>query len=156
MEAKSSVVQMLNGLLTTELTAVNQYFLHSRMCASWGYGRMAQKLREASYEEMRDAERLMDRVLDLGGLPNLQRLGTFQAGATIAEQLRLSADLERGAVQQLKEGITLCEKELDLGTSSLLRPMVLEEERQLYWLEAQIALIDQLGEQQYLALQAGE
>jgi bacterioferritin len=156
MEAKSSVVQMLNGLLTTELTAVNQYFLHSRMCASWGYGRMAQKLREASYEEMRDAERLMDRVLDLGGLPNLQRLGTFQAGETIAEQLRLSADLERGAVQQLKEGITLCEKELDLGTSSLLRPMVLEEERQLYWLEAQIALIDQLGEQQYLALQAGE
>ena len=94
METNTRVVDLLNGLLTTELTAINQYFTHAKICESWGFERLAEKLREASMDEMKDAEALMDRVLELGGLPNLQRLGSFQVGETVAEQLQLALALE--------------------------------------------------------------
>jgi bacterioferritin len=152
--AQSKVITALNGLLMTELTAINQYFLHYMMCKSWGLERLAGSFKDASYEEMRDAEQLAERVLDLGGLPNFQRLGSFQVGETAIEQLRLAKDLEEGAVRQLTESIGISEADGDLATATLLRGLILEESKQLAWLQGQLELMEQVGEQNYLALQA--
>jgi bacterioferritin len=156
MKPRTPVIQKLNGIISIELAAINQYFTHCKICENWGYAHLAHEFREASFAEMKDTEALMDRVLDLGGLPNLQRLNAFQVGETVREQLRLAAALEGEAVAAIKEGVTVCDKEGDVGTSALLRPMVLSEEGQLAWLEAQLALLEQLGEAQYLALQVRE
>ena len=153
METNTRVVDLLNGLLTTELTAINQYFTHAKMCESWGFERLAEKLREASMDEMKDAEALMDRVLQLGGLPNLQRLGSFQVGETVAEQLQLALALEEDAAAQVRAAVVGCEAEGDQGTSTLLRTMLLDEEEQLAWVQAQLELMTQLGEANYLAQQ---
>ncbi len=152
--AQSKVVIALNGLLMTELTAINQYFLHYKMCQSWGLEGLAQSFKDASYEEMRDAEKLAERILDVSGLPNFQRLGSFGVGETALEQLRLALDLEQGAVAQLTEAIATVEGERDLATATLLREMIVEEAKQVAWLEAQLELAAKVGEQNYLALQA--
>jgi bacterioferritin len=152
--AQSKVVSTLNGLLMTELTAINQYFLHYKMCQSWGLERLAQSFKDASYEEMRDAEKLAERILDVNGLPNFQRLGSFGVGETALEQLRLALELEVGAVAQLTEAIPTVERENDLATATMLREMIVEEAKQVAWLEAQLDLAGKVGEQNYLALQA--
>lgn len=152
--AQSKVVATLNGLLMTELTAINQYFLHYMMCKSWSLDRLAQSFKEASYEEMRDAEKLAERILDLNGLPNLQRLGSFGVGETAFEQLRLALELEEGAVSQLTEAIVTVEAEADLATATLLRELIVDEAKQVAWLQAQLELVDKIGEQNYLTLQA--
>ena len=153
MEANGQVIDLLNELLSIELVAINRYFVHAKMCESWGYERLAHRFREASIDEMKDAEELMDRVLDLGGLPNLQRLDAFQVGETPLEQLELASKLEGGAVDQLRKAIAACEEGGDRGTSTLLRRMLLSEEGQLAWLESQRQLAVQLGESLYLAQQ---
>ncbi len=152
--AQSKVVAALNGLLMTELTAINQYFLHYKMCQSWGLDGLAQSFKDASYEEMRDAEKLAERILDLNGLPNFQRLGSFGVGETVLEQLRLALELEVGAVSQLTEAITAVEGEKDLATATMLRELIVEEAKQVAWLEAQLELAAKVGEQNYLALSA--
>ena len=152
--AQSKVVTALNGLLMTELTAINQYFLHYKMCQSWSLERLAQSFKDASYEEMRDAEKLAERILDLGGLPNFQRLGSFGVGETALEQLRLALELEVGAVSQLTEAIATVERDKDLATATMLREMIVEEAKQVAWLESQLELAAKIGEQNYLALQA--
>jgi bacterioferritin len=152
--AQSKVVSALNGLLMTELTAINQYFLHYKMCQSWSLEGLAQSFKDASYEEMRDAEKLAERILDLNGLPNFQRLGSFGVGETAFEQLRLALELENTAVAQLTEAIVTVEKESDLATATLLRELIVEEAKQVAWLEAQLELVEKVGEQNYLALQA--
>jgi bacterioferritin len=152
--AQSKVVIALNGLLMTELTAINQYFLHYKMCQSWSLSRLAQSFKDASYEEMRDAEKLAERILDLGGLPNFQRLGSFGVGETALEQLRLALELETGAVAQLTEAIATVEGDKDLATATMLREMIVEEAKQVAWVESQLELAAKIGEQNYLALQA--
>jgi bacterioferritin len=156
MSERSKVVDALNGLITTELSAINQYFVHAKICDSRGLERVAHKLRESSMEEMRDVETLMDRVLLLGGLPNLQRMDAFQVGENIVEMFQLHAALEKGAVDQLKAAVGTCDGEGDVGTSQLLRAMVAQEETQLGWLTTQLDLIELLGETAYLAQQLYE
>jgi bacterioferritin len=151
MEGNKEVVRALNGLLTIELRAVNQYFLDYKLAAHWGYEHLAQKFHDASFEEMRDAEKLMDRILLLGGLPNLQRSEPFTTGETVPEQFSAAIELETKAVEQLHSAIRTVEEQGDDGTASMLRAMLLEEEEYLGWLETQVSLIEQLGEVQYLA-----
>jgi bacterioferritin len=150
------IVDALNGLIATELVAVNQYFMHAKLCEHWGFEKMAAHLREDSIEEMRDIEAYMDRILLLGGIPNLQRLDAFQVGESVAEALDLAIALETRAVEQLQAAVRLADEAGDVGTSELLSPKVPEEEGQLDWLKTQKGLIDQLGEQLYLSLQVGE
>ena len=156
MSERSKVIDALNGLITTEMGAINQYFVHAKICDSRGLARVAHKLRESSMEEMRDVESLMDRVLLLGGLPNLQRVEAFQVGENVVEMFQLHAALERGAVDQLKVAVVDCDSEGDVGSSQMLREMVASEEAQLDWLTTQLELIEQLGENTYLAQQLYE
>ena len=107
MQGDPRILELLNQHLTFELTAVNQYFLNSRMCANWGYERLARRHREIAMEEMRDTEELIDRILYLDGHPNLQRLGTVKVGETAVEQIRLAVELERDAVRRLNAGVNL-------------------------------------------------
>jgi bacterioferritin len=151
MEAKTEVVKALNGLLTTELRAINQYFLDSKLAAHWGFEVLAEEFRDASFDEMRDSETLMDRILLVGGLPNLQRVEPFAAGENVPEQLRLAEELEAKAVRQLVEAIDSAERSGDPATAMMLREMLAGEERQLDWIEAQLGLIDKVGEANYLS-----
>ncbi len=151
MEAKTGVVKVLNGLLTIELRAINQYFLDSKMAEHWGLDVLAEEYRDASFEEMRDAETLMDRILLIGGLPNLQRVDPFAAGENVPEQLRLAGSLEGKAIDQLLKGIPASESAGDPATAQLLREMLAGEEKQLDWIEAQLGLIDKVGEANYLS-----
>jgi bacterioferritin len=151
MEANREVVKLLNGLLTTELRAINQYFLDHKLASHWGLARLAEEYRAASFDEMRDAERLMDRILLLGGLPNLQRVDPFAAGETVPEQLRLAGQLEEKAVGQLHAGISGAEAVGDQATALMLQEMLTGEERQLDWIEAQLGLIERVGEANYLS-----
>jgi bacterioferritin len=151
METNPEVVKLLNGVLTTELRAINQYFLDSKLATHWGLELLAQEYRDLSFEEMRDAETLTDRILLLGGLPNLQRVEPFATGETVPEQLRLAVDLEEKAITQLHGAISQAEATGDQGTALMLRTMLVEEERQLDWFEAQLGLMDQVGEANYLS-----
>lgn len=145
------VIDALNGLIATEMRAVNQYFVHAKCAQSWGYDKLAEKFREISIEEMRDIETYMDRVLLLGGLPNLQHFDAFTVGENIPEQIDAAIELEERAVEQVKAAVTLCEELGDFGTAELVRAKVADEERQLDWLRTQRSLIEQLGEPLYLA-----
>ena len=147
------VVEALNGLIATEMVAVNQYFLHAKILESRGIARLAKHLRDDSLEEMRDLEALMDRVLYLGGLPNLQYLEAFQVGESATEQLQLAQELETSAIAQLKDALATCLAAGDEGSAELLRPMIPSEEAQLDWIRTQLELIDSLGEANYLAQQ---
>ena len=108
MKGHDQVVSLLNDVLTAELTAINQYFIHARMCENWGYERLWKKLREESIGEMKHADRLIERILYLEGVPNVQRLGKVNVGETVPEQLRLDLELESAAVAALNAGIELC------------------------------------------------
>jgi len=152
-EQDGNVVAALNTLLTIELTVINQYFLHSKMCMHWGYERLARTFRALSLEEMRDAESYTDRILQLQGLPNFQRLGAFQVGESVTEQLTLARDAERGALTALRDGIVTCEQSGDLATAGLLRGAALEEKEHLAWAESQLRLVETLGEINYLTTQ---
>jgi bacterioferritin len=147
------ILELLNQHLTFELTAVNQYFLNSRMCANWGYARLARRHREIALEEMRDSEELIDRVLYLDGLPNLQRLGTVKVGESPVEQIRLALELERAAVANLNGYVATCTEVGDQGTREFLAAMIAEEERHVDWWETQLVVVDQVGEAHYLAQQ---
>ena len=151
-----AVVEALNELLTAELTAINVYFVNAKLCESWGYAHLAKAMREASMEEMRDTETLMERILGLEGLPNLQRLGNFHVGENPLEQLSLALDIELGAAALMRTAIEVSEEHHDFATVALVGPMLLHEEEQAGWLRAQLELAEQLGEQAYLAQQIRE
>lgn len=153
MQGNPAIIELLNEVLTAELTAINQYFVHSKMCANWGYERLAEHFREESIDEMRDAEALIDRILYLEGIPNLQRLGTVRVGETVPEQHRLDLDVEREAIERLNRGIAQCTVAGDEGTRQLLERILEGEEEHADWIETQLELIDQIGEQLYLAQQ---
>jgi bacterioferritin len=153
MGGNTEVVRALNGLLTTELRAINQYFLDAKLAGHWGFEHLAARFREASFQEMRDAETVMDRILLLGGLPNLQRAEPFAVGETVREQFQAAIELEGKAIGQLRDAIRLVESQDDEGTATILRALLLDEEGHLDWLQAQVGLIDRLGDAQYLAQQ---
>ncbi len=156
MKGHDDVITLLNEVLTAELTAINQYFIHARMCENWGYERLWKKLREESIGEMRHADRLIARILYLEGVPNVQRLGKVNVGQTVPEQLRLDLDLERAAVLALNNGIERCRSLSDNGSRDLLEEILVSEEGHVDWIEAQLELIRQAGEANYLAQQIKE
>jgi bacterioferritin len=147
------IVELLNAVLTAELTAINQYFVDAKMADNWGYDRLASHFRDESIDEMKDADGLIERILYLEGLPNLQRLGTVRVGETIGEKLQLALDLEREAIARLNAGIATCVEHGDHGSRELLDKILSGEERHADWLERQLALVGQLGEQLYLSTQ---
>ena len=153
MKGDDKVIDLLNDVLTGELTAINQYFIHARICENWGYQRLWKKLREESIEEMKDADKLIARILYLEGLPNLQRLGKVNVGQTVLEQLKLDLQLEKDAIKRLNDGIELCRGLGDNGSRELLEELLHGEEEHADWIEAQLALIEQVGEGNYLAQQ---
>jgi bacterioferritin len=156
MKGHDQVVTLLNDVLTAELTAVNQYFVHARMCENWGYKRLWKKVREESIGEMRHADRLIERILYLEGVPNLQRLGKVNVGQTVPEQLRLDHEVERTAVSALNAGIEVCRGLADNGTRDMLEEILKAEEDHINWIEEQLELIKQVGEGHYLSQQIKE
>lgn len=153
MEGSARVIDALNELLTLELTVVNQYFLHSKMCQNWGLERLAKRLRDIAFEEMKDAERIIDRILFLDGLPNMQRMGTVRIGENVPEQLQIQLDGERQALKVLAEGIKVSLDEGDDASREFFAGSLLEEEEHADWLETELSLIQQVGEANYLAQQ---
>ena len=149
MDGDPEVVEFLNDALTAELTAINQYFGHAKICENWGYERLAGKYKDESCEEMRDAERLMERILMLEGMPNMQRLGTVRIGETVPEQLDADLSLERDAVDRYRRGIQLCLDKGDGGTRELLEDLLVGEEEHLDWIETQQRLIGDIGLERY-------
>ena len=153
MKGDPKIIELLNEVLTNELTAVNQYFLHARICENWGYERLWKKVRAESIDEMKHADEIIERVLYLDGMPNVQRLGKVNIGETVPEQLRLDLELERKALGVLNAGIETCRKAGDNGSAELLEHILEDEEEHANWLEAQLELIEQVGLQNYLAQQ---
>ncbi len=153
MKGSPQLIELLNEVLTAELTAINQYFVQSKMCDDWGYARLAQHQREESIDEMRDAEALIERILYLEGVPNLQRLGTVMVGETVVEQHQVNLDLERSAIERLNRGVLECRSAGDEGTSQLLERILAGEEHHAEWIETQLELISAIGEPLYLAQQ---
>jgi bacterioferritin len=156
MKGNDQVITLLNDVLTGELTAINQYFIHARMCQNWGYERLWKKVREESIEEMKHADELIARILFLEGVPNVQRLGKINVGETVPEQLKLDLEVERTAVKLLNSGIELARGLGDNGSRDLLEKILHAEEEHIDWLETQIGLVEQLGEAHYLSQQVKE
>jgi bacterioferritin len=153
MRGDNEIIELLNEVLTAELTAINQYFVDAKMFSNWGYERLGSKFRDESIDEMKDADELIERILYFDGTPNLQRLGTVRVGETAAEKLQAALDLEREAIERLNRGIALCVEHGDNGTRELLEGILEGEEGHADWLETQLALIDQIGAELYLAQQ---
>lgn len=153
MKGDPQILDLLNRVLTAELTAINQYFIHARMCQNWGYERLWKKVRAESIGEMKHADELIERILYLDGIPNLQRLGKVNVGETVPEQLRLDLDVEKAAIAMLNEGVEQARSAGDNGSRELLERILCGEEEHADWLEAQLTLVAQVGEQNYLAQQ---
>jgi bacterioferritin len=156
MQGNAQVVEILNEVLTAELTAVNQYFIHAMMCRNWRYQRLAKHSREESIEEMKHAQELIERVLYMEGVPNMQRYLKINVGQNVPEQHQFDLQLERDAVARLNRGIALCRDVGDNGSRLLLEKILHEEEDHIDWLEAQLQQIEDVGLQNYLTAQIEE
>jgi bacterioferritin len=153
MKGNVKIIEALNDILTAELTGIFQYFAHAKMCDNWGYERLAEAIRKESMEEMKHADELIERILFLEGVPNMQRLGKVKVGEKVAEQLKLDRALELEAVTRLNKAIALATDVGDNGSRELFEDILESEEDHVDWLEAQLELIQQVGEQNYLAQQ---
>ena len=153
MQGDPGVVELLNEVLTAELTAINQYFVHAKMQANWGFKRLHDATRDESIDEMRHAESLVERILFLEGVPNLQRLFPLRIGETVPEQLQLDLDLEYEAIRRLNAGIAQCVEASDHTTRALLEGILVSEEEHTDWLETQLEAIRQVGVENYLSEQ---
>ena len=153
MRGDPKVIEALNDVLTAELTAVNQYFVHAKMCANWGYARLAAKKREESIDEMKDADAVIARILYLEGVPNMQRLNPVRVGEDPVEQHRLDLELETEAIRRLNAAVKLCRDQGDNGTREMLEEILEGEEESADWLEAQLHIVGEIGKELYLAEQ---
>jgi len=153
MKGDKNIVTLLNDVLTAELTAVNQYFLHARLCHHWGYEKLYERVRKESIEEMKHADELIDRILYLEGLPNLQRYGKVNVGQAVPEQFKLDLEVEYEAVKRFNDVIEACRAAGDNGTREILERMLREEEAHVDWLETQQETIKQIGVERYLSEQ---
>ncbi len=155
MKGDADVIKFLNKALKNELTAINQYFLHSRMLKDWGVSKLAEKEYKESIEEMEHADWLIDRILFLDGLPNLQTLGKLRIGENVAEILDCDLKLEHDAIPLLRDAVEHCEKVRDYVSRDLLNKILTNEEEHVDWLDTQHELIEQMGLQNYIQLQSG-
>ena len=153
MKGNDEVLTLLNLLLTNELTAINQYFIHAKMCENWGFQRLAAKVHEESIDEMRHADIVISRILFLEGVPNLQRLNKIHVGETVKEQFEADLQLEYAAIAFLKQGIAKTRDIGDNASEDLFTRILVSEEEHTDWLETQLELIRQVGEQNYLSQQ---
>ena len=150
MQGDKAIIRILNAVLTNELTAVNQYFLHARMFENWGFVRLGRIVYEESIGEMKHADKLIKRILFLDGLPNLQDLHKLALGETVAEGLTADLALELGGRTTLIDGIRQCEQASDFVSRQLLREILTETEEHIDFLETQLSLLKSLGEANYL------
>jgi len=155
MKGDKKVIQFLNKALKNELTAINQYFLHSRMLNDWGVSKLGAYEYKESIEEMHHADWLIERILFLEGLPNLQDLGKLQIGETVEEILKCDLALEHNAIPDLRDAIEHCEKVRDYPSRDLFAKILDNEEEHVDWIESQLELIKQVGIQNYIQLQSG-
>jgi bacterioferritin len=156
MKGNDDVVRLLNDVLTAELTAINQYFIHARMCENWGYQRLWKKIRAESIDEMKHADELIKRILYLEGIPNLQKISKVNVGQTVPEQFKLDLDVEKDSIVRLNAGIETARAAGDNGSRELLEGILHGEEEHADWLESQLELIKQVGEANYLSQQINE
>src|SRR5919112_1592316 len=153
MKAKEGVINILNKILTADLTAINQYFVHSKMCRNWGFERLEHKVRARSFDEMKDADELIEHILYLEGVPNVQRMNTVQIGETVPEQLKLDLKAEQEMLALLSEGVVHCSKVMDFTTRHMLEDMAKDVDEHIDWIETQMETIKQVGLENYLAEQ---
>lgn len=151
MQGDPEVLRLLNEQLTSELTAINQYFLHSKMQDNWGFTELAEHTRAESFDEMRHAEAITDRILLLDGLPNYQRLFSLRIGQTLREQFEADLAIEYEVMDRLKPAIVLCRDKQDSTTATLFEDIVADEEKHIDYLETQLELMDKLGVELYSA-----
>jgi bacterioferritin len=152
-QGNKDVIAVLNDVLTGELTSINQYFLHSKMCKNWGYDRLAAIIYKESIDEMKHADELIERVLYLGGVPNVQKLGKIRVGESVPEMFQVDLAVEMEAVARLNAGVATCIAAADNGSRHLLEALLVSEEEHVDWLEAQQHAIDQMGLPAYLSEQ---
>lgn len=151
MQGDPEVLRLLNEQLTSELTAINQYFLHSKMQDNWGFTELAKHTRAESFEEMAHAEKITDRILLLDGLPNYQRIGSLRVGQTLREQFEADLAIEYEVVARLKPAIVLCREKQDSTTAILFEEIMADEEHHVDYLETQLELMNTLGAELYMA-----
>ena len=153
MKGDTKVIEFLNRILKNELTAINQYFLHARMLEDWGFESLGQKEYEESIEEMQHADELVQRILFLEGLPNLQDLGKLRIGENVREILECDLAMEHQAIPDLRDAVEHCEQVRDFVSRDLFQKILTDEESHVDWLETQLGVMDQVGEQNYLQSQ---
>ena len=151
MQGSPKVIDVLNEALTAELTAVNQYFIASKMAADWGYAKLGKSYYDESITEMKHAEALIERILLLEGTPNLQRLFTVGVGESVIEQFRLNFEMEKAAVERYRKAIVVCSDEGDPGSRTMLEEFLREEEHHVGEAESELSNLEQIGEQHWLA-----
>lgn len=153
MKAKEGIIDLLNKLLTANLTAINQYFVHAKMCDNWGYDRLYHKVKERSFDEMKDADDLIEHILYLEGVPNMQRLGTVRVGENVPEQFKIDLQSEKEMLAMLTEGIVHCSKVGDYTARHMLEEMAKDVDGHIDWIETQQETIKQVGLENYLSEQ---
>lgn len=153
MKAKQGVIELLNKVLTADLTAINQYFVHAKMCSNWGYEQLHHKVRERSIDEMKDADELISHILYLEGVPNVQRMNTVHVGETVSEQFKLDLKAEQEMLTLLSDGVVHCAKVGDFTTRHMLEDMAKDVDQHIDWIETQLETIKQVGLENYLAEQ---
>jgi bacterioferritin len=153
MQGDPEIIDALNEILTAELTAINQYFIHAKMRENWGFKKLAAVARRESIEEMEDADKIIERILYFDGVPNLQRYNPVLVGETVPEQLALELETEKAAIERYNRAIALAVAKGDNGSRELMEHRLVDEESHANWLESQLHVIDTIGVENYLAQQ---
>lgn len=156
MQGSQRVIDALNAGLTIELTAINQYFVQAKMCRNWGLNKLGAKHYEESIGEMRHAEKLIDRIIFLEGVPEIARYDVIRVGTTVPEQFEHDLALETKGVLTYRDAVKICEEERDAGSRDLLTNILVESEEHVDWLESQLGLIQSMGLEIYLGHQMGD